>query len=275
MNNSDPKFTINELLEILPRLIRENDTVKGAIITALSGVVATKDDIANLIREMDKRFEAMQEQMDKRFEAMQEQMDKRFDAIDKRFEAMDRRFEAMQAQMDKRFDAIDKRFEAMDRRFEAMQAQMDKRFDEVYKRIDRSEKTLKAAIDNLGGRSGKALEDTILELMETQLIKENVDYKQIRRELLADKKGTIFFKGYSTDIDIVASNGEIHLYEVKYKADQRDVFHFLKNAELYEQVHGVKPDKLFLITLEISKKTIETVKDQPVKIIAGAITSAP
>ena len=65
-----------EFLKLLPKLIKEDDRVKGAIITALSGVVATKDDIARLIEHSDRRFE----QMDKRFEAMQEQMDKRFDA---------------------------------------------------------------------------------------------------------------------------------------------------------------------------------------------------
>ncbi len=80
---------IDELIKILPTLIRENDTVKGAIITALSGVVATKEDIKELIHQMDKRFEAV----DKRFEAMQQQMDKRF--------------EAMQQQMDKRFTKLE------------------------------------------------------------------------------------------------------------------------------------------------------------------------
>jgi hypothetical protein len=102
---------VKRLLEILPKLIRENDTVKGAILTALSGVVATRDDIKDLIHEMDKRFE----QVEKRFEAMQAQMDKRFEQVEKRFDAM-------QAQMDKRFDA--------------MQAQMDKRFEHVDKRLD-------------------------------------------------------------------------------------------------------------------------------------------
>ncbi len=64
---------VERLLEILPRLIRENDTVKGAILTALSGVVATREDIKDLIKEMDKRFE----QVDKRFE----QVDNRLDQI--------------------------------------------------------------------------------------------------------------------------------------------------------------------------------------------------
>ncbi|MHA1732355.1 MAG: hypothetical protein ACTSU5_10440 [Promethearchaeota archaeon] len=75
---------IDELLQILPKLIRENDTVKGAIITALSGVVATREDIKELIAEMDKRFEAV---------------DRRFEAVDRRFEAVDRRFEAIELQL--------------------------------------------------------------------------------------------------------------------------------------------------------------------------------
>ncbi|MHA1727857.1 MAG: hypothetical protein ACTSWY_03915 [Promethearchaeota archaeon] len=63
----------NEFLKLLPKLIREDDEVKGAIITALSGVVATKDDIQQLIKVMDKRFESV----DKRFESV----DKRFDRL--------------------------------------------------------------------------------------------------------------------------------------------------------------------------------------------------
>ena len=74
----------NELLKLLPKLIREDDEIKGAIITALSGVVATKEDIERIIENSNRRFEAM----DKRFEAM----DKRFETMDKRFETMDKRF---------------------------------------------------------------------------------------------------------------------------------------------------------------------------------------
>jgi len=81
-NTSD--IDVQKLIEMLPKLVRENDTVKGAIITALSGVVATKDDIKALIAEMDKRFEAM----------------------DKRFEAMDKRFEAAQQHTDAKFEKV-------------------------------------------------------------------------------------------------------------------------------------------------------------------------
>ena len=75
----------NELLKLLPKLIREDDEIKGAIITALSGVVATKEDIASLIEHSNRRFE----HIDKRFE----KIDKRFENIDKRFEEVNKRFE--------------------------------------------------------------------------------------------------------------------------------------------------------------------------------------
>ncbi len=61
----------NELLKLLPKLIREDDEIKGAIITALSGVVATKEDIASLIEHSNRRFE---------------EINKRFEQVDKRFE---------------------------------------------------------------------------------------------------------------------------------------------------------------------------------------------
>nr|MDO8084965.1 hypothetical protein [Candidatus Sigynarchaeum springense]MDO8118788.1 hypothetical protein [Candidatus Sigynarchaeota archaeon] len=81
---------LNQFITMLPKLIRENDAVKGSIITALAGVMTTRDDITALIAEMDKRFMTMQEQLDKRFETLQEQLDKRFGAwqvqLDKRFE---------------------------------------------------------------------------------------------------------------------------------------------------------------------------------------------
>ncbi len=79
----------NELLKILPKLIREDDEIKGAIITALSGVVATKDDITRLLENSNRRFEEINkrfEEINKRFEEMEIVNNKRFEEINRRFE---------------------------------------------------------------------------------------------------------------------------------------------------------------------------------------------
>ncbi|MHA1699353.1 MAG: hypothetical protein ACTSWN_10975, partial [Promethearchaeota archaeon] len=120
-----PEINIDELLKILPRLIRENDAVKGAIITALSGVVATRDDIRDLIEQ-----------------------------INKRFDQSDKRFDQMQA-------TIDARFKQSDKRFDQMQATIDKRFDEVNERHE----SLLVMLRRIEGKEGMLLERTILDLM--------------------------------------------------------------------------------------------------------------
>jgi hypothetical protein len=220
-----------EFLKLLPKLIMEDNEVKGAIITTLSGIVATKDDIKSLIEHFDKRFEAM----------------------DKRFEAMDKRFEAMQAQMDKRF--------------EAMQAQMDKRFDIQHKEL----MNISVAIGALGRRSGKSLENTILAILNDEIIKENIDASQIKKEYLFDEHGTVFWKNYNSDIDILIQNGKIILIEVKYHASKHKIERFVRNSKLYTLQFKKDFDELVMICLEIKRSDLRVAREFGVKIIAGSI----
>jgi hypothetical protein len=160
--------------------------------------------------------------------------------------------------------------ERMDKRFEAM----DKRFEAVYKRfdgVDKELKTIRVSIDSLGERSGRALEETILELLRDQLVENHVDYTSIDREELVDVDGKVFYSGFRTDVDVVAKGAIITLFEIKYRADQRDVAHFLKVVELYEVVHGVKPSKLYVVSLEIASKTLKAIATLPVEVIAGKV----
>ena len=117
------EIDIDELLKILPKLIRENDTIKGAILSALSGIVATHEDIQELITQMDKRFEAQ---------------DRHFEAIDRRFEAQDRRFEAI----DRRFEAIDRHFEIIEQQnrennslLRNLDAQLGRSFEQIGRNV--------------------------------------------------------------------------------------------------------------------------------------------
>ncbi|MHA1282343.1 MAG: hypothetical protein ACTSQP_07510 [Promethearchaeota archaeon] len=169
-----------EFLKLLPKLIREDDQVKGAIITALSGVVATKEDIREVIKEFDKRFEILEKQFEasqrewrERFESSQKEWRERFEALDKkfetsqkewrerfeaaqnewreRFEALDRKFEAAQKEWHERFEALDKkfeaaqnewreRFEALDRKFEAAQNEWRERFEALDRKFEAAQK---------------------------------------------------------------------------------------------------------------------------------------
>ncbi|KKN62088.1 hypothetical protein LCGC14_0515300 [marine sediment metagenome] len=61
-----------DFLKLLPKLIVEDNEVKGAIITALSGIMATNHDIERVIEHSDKRFE----KIDEKFEKIDERIEK-------------------------------------------------------------------------------------------------------------------------------------------------------------------------------------------------------
>jgi hypothetical protein len=113
-------FNIDELIEILPKLIRENDRIKGAILTALTGVIATKEDLKELIELSNKKFEAME---------------KRFEAMDKRFDAMDKRFDSMQMQMDKRFDNQDQKIDSINNKLDHLLAAFGTPFEQFARNV--------------------------------------------------------------------------------------------------------------------------------------------
>ncbi|MHA1758868.1 MAG: hypothetical protein ACTSVV_19030 [Promethearchaeota archaeon] len=162
-----------EFLKLLPKLIREDDQVKGAIITALSGVVATKEDIREVIKEFDKRFEILEKQ----FEASQREWRERFESSQKewreRFEALDKKFETSQKEWRERFEAAQnewrERFEALDRKFEAAQKEWRERFEATQKiwneRFDASQKEWREQFDALN----KRLEDLDRRFEQSQI----------------------------------------------------------------------------------------------------------
>jgi len=93
--------------------------------------LAQREFIGNGFREMDRRFEEVEnkmdrrfEEVDRRFEELENKMDRRFEEVDRRFEEVDRRFEELENKMDRRFEELENK---MDRRFE----EVDRRFDDV------------------------------------------------------------------------------------------------------------------------------------------------
>ena len=274
----------NELIKLLPKLIKENDEIRGAVISALSGVISTKDDLKVFSERMDKQFEELIKQMDKRFESMQQQMDKRFDLVDKRFEAVDKRFEAV----DKRFEAVDKRFEAVDKRFEELIQLMDKRFEAVDKRFERLLKQMnrgfeearkerseiKTSISTLGTRAGFQLERAILDLLKDKIIQKNINISKVKKVKLVDKEGKVFYKNFNTDIDVLIENGNRILIEIKFKPDNRDIFHLMKTAELYRYQTSKNYDNLMIICMEITQRNYQEATRQGISVITGEISTS-
>jgi len=285
-----------EVLTILPQLLREEPEV----ITAIEGIIARqfprRDEFASLLKEiklqreetsrqiklqreetsrqiklqreetsrqleqtnrridllgeeMNRRLEQMEqriEQVEQRVDLLREEMNQRFDQVDQRFEQIDQRFE----QVDQRFEQVDQRFEQVDQRFE----QVDQRFDQVHQdhlelkrrviKLESGQKQilekmtgfdawLKVITGNLGTEKGQTLEDLFAIALRYGLKNPNIKPESIRlRQELMDVEGLVFRKNYGTEIDLIAENGKLTVFEVKATANIDDVDLFGMKIEL-------------------------------------------
>jgi hypothetical protein len=229
-------INIDELLKILPRLVRENDTVKGAIITALSGVVATREDIKDLMQEMDKRFGAMQLEMDKRFDAAE----KRFDAAEKRFDAAEKRFDAA----DKNFEAINKRFETVDIRFDAV----ENRLDNIDKSNKESFNKVFSKLDNLAQTMGVPFEQFARNVVSRILEGEGFPSVVLEKVFLDDKEGVVFPETRQIEIDGLSIEPPVIMEVTAVLQEREKVDNFIKKKEFVEQLHDKKFRGFFIAT---------------------------
>ena len=209
---------------------------------------------------VDKRFEAMDRRIDLLHEEMKHrftEVDKRFEQVDKRFEQVDKRFDAMDRRIDLLHEEMNRRFEQVDKRFDLLQEEMNLRFEQVHReqldlkrRIIKVESSVDKVLDKMekfdawlkvisgdkGTEKGQTLEDLFALALQYGL--NNPDIKpetiQLRQDLF-DPKGQVFLrKGYATEIDLIAENGKMTVFEIKASADKDDVDLFAMKVQLVQ-----------------------------------------
>ncbi|MHC1592438.1 MAG: hypothetical protein ACXQS8_10145, partial [Candidatus Helarchaeales archaeon] len=100
---------------------------------------------------------------------------------------------------------------------------------------------------------------------------EKVDPSKARKEYLQDLEGLVFYKGYTTDVDVILENDNTYLVEVKATANKQDVDHFLMNVKLYEKLKKQSVTRPILISLRTTQDAVETAERQGVKFIYSTI----
>jgi hypothetical protein len=214
------------------------------------------EQIDKRFEQVDKRFEQVDkrfEQIDKRIELLHEEMNKRFELVDKRFELVDKRFE----QIDKRFEQIDKRFEQVDKRFEEQHRdildtkrrviKLESSVDRLDKKMNRFDTRLNILAGTLGTEKGQRLEEVFATVLSYGLKNPDIKPESIQlRQQFIDTEGLVFpKKGKFIEVDIIAENGKMTVFEVKATATIDDVEIFFMKVKLIQlqnpdkQVHGI------------------------------------
>ncbi|GAB4326486.1 MAG: hypothetical protein Kow0069_33010 [Promethearchaeota archaeon] len=146
-----------------------------------------------------------------------------------------------------------------------MVAEMDRRFDAAEWHREKIRVTL-LAMEN---KTGPELESLVFKLMREPLLAEGIDPDGVEEAVLFDRDGRVYAPGYSTQIDVVLSDEQLWLVEVKATADHRDAWDLTKKAELYELLRGRRPDRLYLVALHMRSGHAEYARTLGVRTILG------
>ncbi len=286
-----------DFVERLIKLLERDESLRARMAQLFSPFEFVKrDELAEVLKEIRallKEHSERVKEMNERFEAMQKQMDKRFEESNRRFEAltkeMNERFEAMQKQMDERFEESNRRFEAltkeMNERFEAMQKQIDERFEQVFARFETADKrfealqniiiSMQADMAHLSSKYGKRAEDAARKLLMKILREgEGIDTARIRHIQIEDRDGTVFHKGFTTDIDIYYEGAQTWIIEYKARADRDNVEHLHLVRRLLREQYRINPDRVLMVALNVNDDVLELAKEVGIEIIHG-IASNP
>jgi hypothetical protein len=230
MSSSSSVLTDEELLTLLeeriPALLERHPELQERLYLAFLKIFVRREEVAVLMAEL-RDFRAEFHQF--RLETMQ-----RFEQIDRRFEEIDRRFE----EIDRRFEQIDRRFEEIDRRFE----QVDQRFEQMSKHFQDLQDWVELVVGRMQVRSGRNLEDVVAAALRLALKRPDIRPESIRlRQKIVDTEGWVFPRGRQKEIDLVATDGEYLVFEVKSAAEVDDVDDLAEKVELLRLLH---PDKI-------------------------------
>ena len=269
----------NYVHQILPQAIRQDPDIAIALEGLLAQQFPRRDEFARMLdkldqnqaetnrrfEEMDRRFEQQREEMNRRFEQVdrrleqqREEMNRRFEQVDQRFEQVDQRFE----QVDQRFEQVDQRFSKLDQSILSLKrdvAQLRSGQDLLFRKLDQRDAELLLKYGDLGNIKGKALEDMFAAALRYGLRNPDIQPDQIKlRQPIADLEGQIFKPGYVSEIDLIAQNGRLMLFEVKASSvvDHVDLF-----ASKVDLIKLQQPDQI-IHAVFISLDAVQAVSER-------------
>ena len=223
-------FTVSELDDIKAYVLRELPRVleqDPQFVLFIEGIVTEKfprrDEFARLLDE----FTSFRKETQINFE----HIDQRFAQVDQRFEQVDQRF----AQVDQRFAQVDQRLAEMTQQMGALSADTRQLRDWV-----------ELIAGGLQNRAGRNLEKVVAGALRLGLKRSDIAPEQVKlRQKISDPLGLVFKAGKEKEVDIIAQNGELLVFEVKSAPDNDDVDDFADKVALLrlqrpdKQVQGV------------------------------------
>jgi hypothetical protein len=169
--------------------------------------------------------------------------------MEQRHDSLRQEIGLLRQEMERRFESVDQQF--VEVRSDILQikrkiVKLQAGQENILKRLDGQENWLRMTIGSLHSDKGETLEDMFAAGLRYGLKDDEITADTIRlREPLVDEEGLVFEKGYGTEVDVIAQNGRLTVFEVKATAKAGEVDFFAWKVKLVRaqnptlQVRGV------------------------------------
>ncbi|MCC6017305.1 MAG: DUF3782 domain-containing protein [Desulfurococcaceae archaeon] len=199
--------------------------------------------------------------------------EKRWEENNKRWEENNRRWE----ENNRRWEENEKRWIEAFKRFEAIEKTLlehTKILQEHSKRLEELERTvvrIEINLNRLGGRWGRNMERTVLELFRKVLEERGIEPGRVEKFEYIDRDGKFYKKGARIEVDMYIHNEKLYLIEVKSLVEYGDVEYFHDKAQIVEKILGRRADKLMLIAVNIYDNALKRARELGIDVVYGAV----
>lgn len=287
------------VLDVLPELLHDEE-----VAIVIEGMLAERfprrDEFARLLDELT----AQRQENNWRFNKLDHRLETQRQETKQRFDDLEHRLETQRQETKQRFTQVDARFDNLEHRLEAHRQETRQNFQEVRQDIANLQNQAKAhrretlqikrnvaklqvnmdilldrieRFDNrlnlLTGQSrvekGEQLEDVVAKALRYGLENPSLATESIRlRQKLVDKEGLVFEPGYITEVDLLAENDKLTVFEVKATADPDHPFIFSRKIKLIAAQNPDKKVEGVLISPYVSEEVRERCLYYGIKLVS-------
>ncbi len=214
-------------------------------------VKALREEVKALREDMERRFVQVDQQLAlqrEEIKMLREDMERRFVQVDQQFALQREEIRGLRENMERRFAQADLQ-RAEDRqeilKLKRGQLKLQAGQDHILKRMDGLENWLRFTVGELRNEKGKSLEDMVAAALRYGLKNPHIAPETIHLRQILEDPGRIFFPGFATEIDLIAENDKLTVFEVKATSKTSDVDLFAMKLKLValqnptQQVHGI------------------------------------
>ena len=227
------------IIKYLPELLRTEPEIATTIEGMLAHQFPRRDEFARLLDEVREFRQETGQRFDELHEFRQE-TNQRFDELHEFRQEANQRFE----QVDQRFEQVDQRLERLENgqlvlRRDVVKLQSGQ--DYLIRRMEGMEAWIRLIAGQIRNEKGEVAEEVVALGLRFGLGQPDVKAENIRlRQKLVDNEGLVYPIPFETEVDLVADNGELLVFEVKSSGKYREVSDFALKLRL---LRAQNPDK--------------------------------